>query len=60
MDGLIQNNLDDYTHLLTGYVGSASFLKEIAKVIQNLKKKNPNMVYGKLHFIFLQKMCGYT
>lgn len=47
MDGLTQNDLDNYTHLLTGYVGSASFLKRIAGVIRTLKAKNPGLIYGK-------------
>ncbi|XP_076247220.1 pyridoxal kinase isoform X2 [Calliopsis andreniformis] len=45
MDGLIQNDLDNYTHLLTGYVGSASFLKRIAGVVRTLKSKNPDLIY---------------
>ncbi|KAJ9595624.1 hypothetical protein L9F63_013176 [Diploptera punctata] len=45
MDGLHHNRLDHYTHLLTGYVGSASFLKQIAQVVQQLRKINPNLVY---------------
>lgn len=45
INGLVQNNLDNYTHLLTGYVGSASFLKKIAEVIRILKHKNPNLIY---------------
>ena len=47
MDGLNHNGLDHYTHLLTGYVGSPSFLKQIAQVVQQLRKINPNLVYGK-------------
>ncbi|XP_074102309.1 pyridoxal kinase [Cotesia typhae] len=45
IDGLVANDLHHYTHLLTGYVGSASFLKQIAQVIPILKKKNPNLIY---------------
>ncbi|KAJ8673649.1 hypothetical protein QAD02_004911 [Eretmocerus hayati] len=45
IDGLIENDLDHYTHLLTGYVGSASFLKRIAQVVHSLKQKNPKLVY---------------
>ncbi|XP_060818739.1 pyridoxal kinase [Bombus pascuorum] len=45
INGLVQNNLDNYTHLLTGYVGSASFLKKIAEVVRILKHKNPNLIY---------------
>ncbi|XP_076639344.1 pyridoxal kinase [Colletes latitarsis] len=45
VDGLAQNDLDNYTHLLTGYVGSASFLKRIAGVVRALKRKNPDLIY---------------
>ena len=46
MEGLIGNNLDNYTHLLTGYVGSASFLNRIVQVVTNMKAKHPNLIYG--------------
>ncbi|XP_012231089.1 pyridoxal kinase [Linepithema humile] len=45
IDGLTQNDLDSYTHLLTGYIGSASFLKRIASLVTSLKYKNPNLIY---------------
>ncbi|KAG5317571.1 PDXK kinase, partial [Pseudoatta argentina] len=45
VDGLVQNDLDNYTHLLTGYIGSASFLKRVALLITTLKAKNPNLIY---------------
>ncbi|XP_012267421.2 pyridoxal kinase isoform X1 [Athalia rosae] len=45
MDGLRQNDLDHYSHLLTGYVGSASFLKKIGQLVHDLKKKNPDLIY---------------
>ncbi|XP_006625018.1 pyridoxal kinase [Apis dorsata] len=45
IDGLAKNNLINYTHLLTGYVGSASFLRKIAEVVRMLKHKNPNLIY---------------
>lgn len=45
MDGLRTNDLDRYTHLLTGYAGSASFLKRIAQLVNELKKKNPELIY---------------
>lgn len=45
VDGLAQNNLDNYTHLLTGYIGSASFLKRVALLVTTLKCKNPNLIY---------------
>lgn len=52
VDGLAQNNLDNYTHLLTGYIGSASFLKRVALLVTTLKAKNPNLTYGTLTFRF--------
>ncbi|XP_008543892.1 pyridoxal kinase [Microplitis demolitor] len=45
VDGLVANDLHHYSHLLTGYVGSASFLEQIAQLIPVLKKKNPNLIY---------------
>lgn len=44
-NGLKENDLLWYTHLLTGYIGSKSFLEEVARIIQNLKKINPSLVY---------------
>lgn len=46
-DGLERNGLNYYTHLLTGYARSASFLTGIAKHIKKLKEINPHIVYGK-------------
>ncbi|CAG9838123.1 unnamed protein product [Diabrotica balteata] len=46
VDGLSANDIDVYSHLLTGYIGSESFLKNIIKVVQHLKQKNPGLVYG--------------
>ncbi|XP_014238929.1 pyridoxal kinase [Trichogramma pretiosum] len=45
VEGLAENDLDNYTHLLTGYVGSGSFLKRIAEVVKSLKLKNPKLTY---------------
>jgi pyridoxine kinase len=44
-DGLNANKLNFYSHLLTGYIGSASFLLEVKRVIQDLKTANPDLVY---------------
>ncbi|XP_039293667.1 pyridoxal kinase [Nilaparvata lugens] len=45
ISGLIENSLHDYSHLLTGYVGSPTFLTEISKTVGELRKKNPKLVY---------------
>ena len=47
MSGLHSNNLDNFSHLLTGYVGSASFLEEVYSTVKQLKEKNPSLIYGK-------------
>ena len=46
MAGLKSNDLDNFTHILTGYVGSASFLEEVYNTVKQLKEKNPNLIYG--------------
>jgi pyridoxine kinase len=44
--GLALNNLHDhYTHLLTGYVGSDDFLRQIGSMVKDLRKVNPKLVY---------------
>lgn len=53
IDGLKSNKIDFYSHLLTGYVGSVSFLNQIIQVIKHLKTVNPNLIYGKCSILFL-------
>nr|CAG4643339.1 EOG090X09AY [Ilyocryptus agilis] len=45
MSGLESNNLDNFTHLLTGYVASVSFLEEVFKTVEHLKRKNPSLIF---------------
>ena len=45
IQGLQDNDLLHYTHLLTGYIGSVSFLETIVKIIKALRDINPNLVY---------------
>lgn len=45
ISGLKANGLDFYTHVLTGYIFSSSFLTRIADLIGHLRKVNPNLVY---------------
>lgn len=46
MEGLVLNGLHKkYTHLLTGYIGSTSFLEKVAEVVKVLKDANPSLVY---------------
>ncbi|EFA00408.1 pyridoxal kinase [Tribolium castaneum] len=43
--GLEANNLDLYSHLLTGYIGAASFLTRICALVKHLKDVNPSLTY---------------
>ncbi|RZC37607.1 pyridoxal kinase [Asbolus verrucosus] len=45
VNGLKENGLDNYTHLLTGYIGSESFLNRISSLVKYLKSVNPNLIY---------------
>ena len=47
--GLQNNHLEEsYSHLLTGYIGSETFLEAILGILAVLKEKNPNLIYGRL------------
>ncbi|EGD72200.1 pyridoxal/pyridoxine/pyridoxamine kinase [Salpingoeca rosetta] len=43
--GLEHNDLLSYTHILTGYVGSAEFLSTVVCIVRKLKEVNPDIVY---------------
>ncbi|KAK2143433.1 hypothetical protein LSH36_842g00027 [Paralvinella palmiformis] len=43
--GLKANDLCHYTHLLTGYIGCASFLNKVKEMVIDLKKLNPGLIY---------------
>lgn len=45
IEGLEANNLLYYTHLLTGYIGSLSFLECILQVVEKLRSVNPDLIY---------------
>ncbi|KAG8384152.1 hypothetical protein BUALT_Bualt04G0088500 [Buddleja alternifolia] len=45
IEGLEANNLLYYTHLLTGYIGSVSFLNTVLKVVDKLRSINPGLTY---------------
>jgi len=44
-EGLVANQLDSYTHVLTGYVNNKGTLETIVKIVKALKEKNPDMKY---------------
>ncbi|XP_061358550.1 pyridoxal kinase-like isoform X1 [Gastrolobium bilobum] len=45
MEGLEANDLLYYTHLLTGYIGSVSFLNTVLEVVSKLRSINPELTY---------------
>ncbi|XP_076958045.1 pyridoxal kinase-like [Bidens hawaiensis] len=45
IEGLEANNLLYYTHLLTGYIGSVSFLDTVLEVVSKLRSINPALTY---------------
>ena len=46
IEGLQTNGLlHGYTHLLTGYIGSASFLRTVLRALRELRAVNPSMSY---------------
>ncbi|CAK7339041.1 unnamed protein product [Dovyalis caffra] len=45
MEGLEANDLLYYTHLLTGYIGSVSFLNTVLEVVKKLRSINPKLTY---------------
>lgn len=45
IEGLESNDLLYYTHLLTGYIGSVSFLNTVLEVVNKLRSINPNLTY---------------
>ncbi|KAK6730086.1 hypothetical protein RB195_006877 [Necator americanus] len=44
-EGLKLNELNEYTHILTGYCGNVTFLKKIADIVKDLKEKDPNVLF---------------
>ena len=51
VEGLESNQINQYTHILTGYIGSKSFLLQLADVVRRLKAANP----GEKSLPFLQE-----
>jgi len=45
IDGLDANNINKYSHIINGYIGSKSFLSKLASVVSHLKSVNPELVY---------------
>ncbi|MCO5594483.1 hypothetical protein L7F22_048514 [Adiantum nelumboides] len=54
IEGLEANDLLYYTHLLTGYIGSLSFLECVLRVVEKLRSVNPDLIYDKV-LAFIQQ-----
>jgi pyridoxine kinase len=46
VDGLESNGLLQHSHLLTGYIGSESFLRGVAQLLKKMREKNPDVLHG--------------
>ena len=45
VEGLRENNLVDYEYLVTGYIGSESFLSSVLDVLETIQDANPGVKY---------------
>jgi len=45
IDGLEANQINSYSHIINGYIGSKSFLTKLGEVVQKLKIVNPGLTY---------------
>ena len=46
IDGLRDNSLLNYSHLLTGYVGTEASLRQLTTLVTELRVENPALCYG--------------
>lgn len=46
MDGLEANGLLQHSHVLTGYIGSVSFLQRVVAALDRVQRSNPGVLYG--------------
>ncbi|KAM3721782.1 putative pyridoxal kinase [Dirofilaria immitis] len=44
-EGLRLNEINNYSHILTGYCRDASFLHEVINIVKDLKQKNPDVLF---------------
>lgn len=42
--------------MCSGYTRDTSFLEMVVDIVQELKRANPNLVYGEQHFSFFLKI----
>lgn len=44
-EGLKLNNINNYTHILTGYCGNVDFLRQIGDIVKDLKAKDSGVTF---------------
>uniref|UniRef100_A0A0R3RJU1 Pyridoxal kinase n=1 Tax=Elaeophora elaphi TaxID=1147741 RepID=A0A0R3RJU1_9BILA len=44
-EGLKLNEINNYSHILTGYCRNSSFLQEVVNIVKDLKQKNPDILF---------------
>lgn len=48
-NGLQANGLlSGHSHLLTGYIGSLSFLKEVSNLLKQMRERNEDVIHGEV------------
>jgi len=45
IEGLEANQINKYSHIINGYIGSKSFLIKMGEVVKKLKEVNPSLIY---------------
>ena len=45
IDGLLANGIHQYTHVLTGYIGSVTFLRTVVDCLKKLRAHNPQLAF---------------
>ena len=53
IDGLEANQINHYSHIINGYIGSRSFLTRLASVVSHLKTVNPDLVMISLKYFLI-------
>lgn len=44
-EGLKLNEINNYSHILTGYCRNLSFLQEVVNIVKDLKQRNPDILF---------------
>jgi hypothetical protein len=58
VDGLETNGLLQYSHMLTGYVGKATFLTQVIEVLRRVRLASPDVAYGMFQHLRVPKQSS--